>query len=58
VLSFTAAYYACVLGAFFFVKLERPSIASELAFWPSASVKILSVPYVRVKSEKKKGKKN
>lgn len=60
ILSFLASYYATCLAAYFYIKLEKPSIACEIAYWPNnCSCKILSIPYVEILSDKKiKKKKN
>ncbi|KAG5668149.1 hypothetical protein PVAND_016101 [Polypedilum vanderplanki] len=60
ILSFTASYYASCLTAYFFVKLEKPSITCEIAYWPNnCNFKMFCIPYVEIISDKKvKKKKN
>jgi Ceramidase len=51
-LSYIASSSACTLGLYLYMKLDRPKIRCEIAYWPRSDFKLLGIPYVKLKEHK------
>lgn len=54
ILSFFSSYTACVLIAYFYVKMEDNKIPCRISYWPNRNLRVLGVPYVEVSDKRKK----